>query len=88
MYYWKLLAECSAKEKELDEAKIQAERYFNLADELSDDHFTAKAEAALCYADILWQKKLYPKKAIIHFDLYFNYCKNNVVFIFFIKIFV
>ena len=78
MNYRRLLAECSLKQDHFDEAKMQAEQYFKLADELSVDHLAVKAEAALKFADILWRKNVYPKKAIAHYDLYFNFCKNNV----------
>ena len=78
MNYRRLLADCCLKQNMLDEAKIHAEDYFRLAEELPSDFLGLKAEAALKFADILWLRGIYPKKAITHYDLYFDFCKSNV----------
>ena len=80
MNFYRLLAECSLREGNLDEAKMQAENYFRLSEELPSDYLALKAKAALKYADILWKKGIYAKKAITHYDLYFDFSKSNVIF--------
>jgi tetratricopeptide (TPR) repeat protein len=78
MNFYRLLAECSLQEGNLDEAKMQAENYFRLSEELPTDYLSLKAKAALKYADILWKKGIYSKKAITHYEIYFDFSKSNV----------
>ena len=78
MNFHRLLAECSLQEGNLDEAKMQAENYFRLSEELPSDYLSLKAIAALKYADILWKKGIYAKKAITHYEIYFDFSKSNV----------
>lgn len=78
MNFHRLLAECSLREGNLDEAKMQAENYFRLSEELPSDYLSLKAKAALKYADILWKKGIYQKKSISHYELYFDFSKSNV----------
>lgn len=78
MNYARLLTECHLKKGELDDAKINAKKYFELANELSSEFLESKAKAALKLSDVLWKKKIFQKEAIGFYDSYFTLCKQNV----------